>query len=187
MKIMKILLVILTVLWTSFWIYAGIGIFKDTPYQIKKDKEFVENEIKPCVDFVESFKTENSRLPNYREFFTWERDYFKDYTSDLKQEIDSLIPGMGRIQYIRSENGIISNDVNKFKEANWKTDYAIGVWRGDWMEYYFSWNNTYDTNNYSWKDGFISLITLTGIGLFPLILWWIYLRKRKKSSTQHAV
>ncbi len=179
---MKILLIIITVLWTSFWIYAGIGIFKDTPYQIKKDKEFVENEIKPCVDFVESFKTENSRLPNYREFFTWERDYFNDYTSDLKQEIDSLIPGMGRVQYIRSNYGIISNDINKFKEANWRTDYAIGVWRGDWMEYYFSWNKTYDTNNYSWSDGSTTLMTLTGIGLFPLIFWWIYFRKRKKAA-----
>lgn len=39
---MKIFLIILTALWTSFWIYAGIGIFKDTPYQIQQDKEFIK-------------------------------------------------------------------------------------------------------------------------------------------------
>jgi hypothetical protein len=179
---MKIFLLILTTIWTSFWIYAGVGIFKDTPYQIEKDKEFIEKQINPCIDFVENFKIENNRLPNYREFYTWERDYFKDYTSDLKQEIDSLIPGMGSVQYLRSTYGIISNDLGKFKEANWRNDYAIGVWRGDWVEYYFSWNKTYDTNNYSWANGFSALITLTGIGLIPLVFWVIYLKKRKKAA-----
>ena len=174
---MRILLIILTIIWTSFWTFVGIGIFIDTPDQITKDKEFIDSKLMPCVDFVKNFDKENNRLPNYREFYVWERHFFKDYTSDLTQEVDSLIPGMGTIQYIRSKNNIIINDLNKFEKANWQTDYAIGIWRGEWTEYYFSWTDSYDTNNYSWKGAFIGLIIYLGIGIIPIIIWWFDYRR----------
>ena len=110
---MRIFLIILTILWFLFWVFVGIGIFLNTPSQIAKDKNFIDTQLAPCVGFVEKFEMQNNRLPNYREFYIWERDYFKDYASDLTQKADSLIPGMGRIQYIRSEYRILYNDLYK--------------------------------------------------------------------------
>jgi hypothetical protein len=78
---------------------------------------------------------------------------------------------------------VIRNDYDKFKNADWNKDFAIGVWRGEWTEYYFSWTDSYDTNNYSCTDGYIGLAVMTGIGFFPLLFWWLNIRRRRKSST----
>src|SRR5690606_5325060 len=114
--------------------------------------------IKPSVDFINNFKEIKNRLPTNREYYTWQREYYNDYTSDLTQKEDSLISGLGRIQYIRKITDVVSDDKAKLSAADWSKDYAIAVWRGEWMEYYFSWSDTYDTNNYSWKDGIIGLL-----------------------------
>jgi hypothetical protein len=132
---------------------------------------------------VKNFKITSGRLPNYREYYTWRRDYYKDYSSDLTQQVDSLIPGLGTKQYIRKLSDAISNDYEKFKNTDWSKDFAIGVWRGEWTEYYFSWTDNYDSNNYSWYDGFIGLAVMLGIGILPLLFWWLYIRQRRKSST----
>jgi len=179
---MRTLLKILTFLWLVFWLYAGVSMVLDTPEQIASDKKFIEKEIKPSVDFVKNFKTINGRLPNNREYYTWQREYYKDYSSDLTQQVDSLIPGLGSKQYIRKLTDAVSNDYDKFKNADWNKDFAIGVWRGEWSEYYFSWTDSYDSNNYSWLDGFIGLAGMTGIGIFPLLFWWLDIRKRRKTS-----
>jgi hypothetical protein len=50
------------------------------------------------------------------------------------------------------------------------------------MEYYFSWSNSYDTNNYSWVDGFIGLVVCSSIGLLPFIVWLRFNRKKKKKQ-----
>ena len=180
---MRVLLKIFTALWIVFWLLVGILGFLDTPNQINSDKKFIEEEIKPSVEFVKGFKTKNARLPNYREYYTWHRDFYKDYSSDLTQQVDSLIPGLGTSQYIRKLSDVISNDHNKFKNVDWEKDFAIGAWRGEWTEYYFSWTDNYDSNNYSWKDGFIGLAINVGIGILPLMFWWFNNRKRRKSST----
>jgi hypothetical protein len=179
---MKTLLKILTFFWLAFWLYAGVSMLLDTPEQIASDKKFIEMKIKPSVDFVKNFKTINGRLPNYREYYTWHREYYKDYSSDLKQQVDSLIPGFGPNQYIRKLTDAVSNDYDKFKNVDWNKDFAIGVWRGEWSEYYFSWTDSYDSNNYSWLDGFIGLASMTGIGIFPLIFWWLDIRKKRKTG-----
>lgn len=185
---MRIILITLTVLWTSFWLFVGISTLLNTPDQIISDKEFIENEIKPSVVFVKTFKTTNGRLPTNREYYTWEREYYKDYSSDLTQKEDSLIPGQGRIQYIRKLTDMVSDDSEKFKDADWTNDFAIAVWRGEWMEYYFSWTDQYDTNNYSWTSGFISFFLYFGISIIPLFIWWLNYKKKNKQhiTTAHS-
>ena len=170
-------------MWSAFWLYAGISMFLDTPKQIASDKKFIETEIKPSVDFVNNFKTTNGRLPNNREYYSWQREYHKDYSSDLTQQVDSLIPGLGTKQYIRKLSDAVSNDYGKFKNADWNKDFAISVWRGKSTEYYFSWTDSYDSNNYSWQDGFIGLAVMIAIGILPLLFWWLNIRLRRKSST----
>lgn len=167
-------------MWLAFWLSIGVSMFLDTPKQIASDKKFIETEIKPSVDFVNNFKITNGRFPNNREYYTWQREYHKDYSSDLTQHVDSLIPGLGHKQYIRKLSDVVSNDYDKFKNVDWNKNFAIGVWRGEWTEYYFSWTDNYDSNNYFWKDGFTGLFVMVGIGILPLLFWYLNIRRRKK-------
>ncbi|MFA7380809.1 MAG: hypothetical protein WC150_10120 [Bacteroidia bacterium] len=183
---MRTTLKTLTFLWIAFWLFIGTLMFLETPLQIERDKLFIEEEIKPSVDFIKNFKETNNRLPTKREYYTWQRDYHKDYSSDLTQQVDSLIAGPGTKQYIRKMNDVLSEDYSKFKNADWTKDFAIGVWRGEWTEYYFSWSDSYDTNNYSWKGGFVSALLTYLFGFLPLPFWWYNSRQRKKISHKQS-
>lgn len=183
---MRIVAVIFTLLWMTFWFFVGSTSLIDTPRQIEKDKRFVETKIKPSVDFIKTFKKSFNRLPTNREFYSWERDYYKDYSSDLNQQVDSLIPDFGKVNYIRHYSNILGDNEDKFRNVDWTKDFAIGAWAGEWMEYYYSWNESYDTNNYSWSDGVIVLFLYCGVGLLPFIFLWRSYRRKKKSSIQHS-
>ena len=179
---MKIVAVIFTIIWTGFWFFIGISSLVDTPKQIEKDRDFINTKIKPSVIFIKEFKKSFNKLPTNREFYTWEREYYKDYSSDLTQQVDSLIPGFGTVNYIRRKSEILSGDEFKFKKIDWTKDFAIGIWRGESVEYYFSWNDSYDTNNWSWTDGYVSFFAYCTLGLLPLIFWWSFYRRRRKAA-----
>jgi hypothetical protein len=179
---MKIVIAILIFIWTGIWLFIGIGVLWDTPRQIGRDNIFIHNQIKPAVDFVRGFQSDSNRLPTKRQFYTWKSNFYKDYPRALNKTNDSTITYLPDVNYIRNNSDVIENDAHKFKNADWTKDYAIGVWRGEWMEYYFSWSNSYDTNNYSWGDGFMVLAVCFGIGILPLIFWLRLIRK--KNSTQ---
>lgn len=183
---MKTLLLVLALLWAAFMIFMGFSILLYTPKQINKDKIFTEEKIGPAVNFVKSFQRANNRLPSNREFYTWDRGHYNDYTSALPQDSDSLVSSLGSVQYIRKKSDIVTDDLQKFKGANWDNDYAIGVWRGEWWEYYYSWTDSYDTNSYSWYDGVIGLLWTSFIGVFPLLLLWFYRRKSRTHNTAQA-
>ena len=167
---------ILIYVWMAFWLYFGVAMLLETPRQIERDQEFIETQIKPSVNFIKDFKTKNGSLPNNREYYVWQREFHKDYSSDLTQKVDTLIPGLGKISYIRNLQNVNANDYKKFKNADWNTDFAIGVWRGEWTAYYFSWSDSYDTNDSTWFGAFLSLFGMIGIGIFPFLL---ALRKKK--------
>ena len=44
----------------------------------------------------------------------------------------------------------------------------------------------YDSNNYSWHDGFIGLILMTILGLLPWLVWWL-IKKRKAEHNMNCV
>jgi len=178
---MRIFLNAIIFIWATVWIIIGVGVFLETPGQIERDDFFFNKEIKPSIDFVEDFKSTNERLPNYREYYTWARDYYEDYTSDLNQTVDSLI-GANTLshKYIRSNNDVMNEDLSKFKDVDWSKDYAIAVWRGEWAEYYYSWEKEYDGNNYSWQSGLFALIVMVIVGILPFFVWWYLNTRRKK-------
>ncbi len=145
----------------------------------------------PPVNFIETYKETNNSLPSYREYYLWSRNYYKDYCSDLTQEVDSLIGEDCHMhRYIRSNSDIInSKDIRRFKNADWSKDYAISAWRGEWTEYYFSWSDKCSANNYGWSDGFLFLGIYIFIGLLPFTFWWIkqiYKRKTKKAAANNT-
>jgi hypothetical protein len=176
---MKTILKILIFLWVAFWLFIGVGSFLSTPKQIEKDKAFVAERIQPSVEFIKTFKTQHQRLPSKREFYSWERDYHKDYTSDLKLEVDSLINGEA-VRYIRYKSDLYSDEEKKFSHVDWANNYMIAVWSGEWMEYYYSWSDTYDTNNFSWMDGSLWLVTYCALAALPLALWRLYSKRRQR-------
>lgn len=181
---MKLVGRILTFIWTGFWLLIGSVAIFNTSGQIERDKDFVKTQIKPAVDWTNQFKNDSARLPTYLEFFTWEKEFYNDYSTGLTLKADSSISALGLIHYIRRTSDIVSQDLPRFNKANWTKDFSIGVWRGDWMEYYYSWDGSYDTNNYSWGDSFKMLLYCLGMGIIPFIFWYILYWRNKKSSTQ---
>jgi len=171
---MKTLKQILPFVWLILCLGIGIRIFMDTPGQIEKEKSVIENELKPSVDFISNFKNTNKRLPTSDEFYTWENGYYNDSSTEASD--------VTKISYITSKEDVIIDDQRKFENADWTKDYAIGIWRGDWNDYYFSWTNSYETNGYTWFDRIIGFIAIFAIGLVPLLFWWIKIRKVDKKK-----
>jgi len=127
---------------TYYEIRAGL-LYKDAKKQLARFQEFADQ-----------------NRTTIETFDNWETQYYMDSLMNPNAE------------YIRNDSIVVIDDRYKFKNVDWKKDYAIGVWRGEWAEYYFSWSDSYDSNNYSWWDGFEALLLATGIGLLPIVIWW---------------
>ena len=69
------LLKALIFLWLGARILFGLTMLIGTPKQIKKDKLFIEYEIKPAVDFVKNYKAAYHTLPTIETFDNWETQY----------------------------------------------------------------------------------------------------------------
>jgi hypothetical protein len=128
-----------------FGFIHGIVINFQFSKQLERDKKFIEREMKPSVDFVNNFKEKNLKLTSKKEYYTWERTFHNDFSNSIQN--DTVIVGLGSLFYIRSEGDVIYEDLDQFKGVNWKTDFAISAWNGDYYEYYYSWRNCYSLGN----------------------------------------
>ena len=140
-------------LWFAIFLVIGVGSLCMTPGQIEKDRSFVDTKLKPVVHYVDSFRKANNRVPTEPEF-----DSAKKIIPDIWGA--DLLPG--------KEDGL--RDGAFPANIDWSKEYAIMVWRGDWAEYYYSWNKRYETNNWSWLDAFAMLAFSTIIGFIPLLI-----------------
>ncbi|HMQ69935.1 MAG TPA: hypothetical protein PKA90_13030 [Ignavibacteria bacterium] len=152
------------------------------PDKKEKDNIFIEREFKPSVEFVNQFKKSNNRFPTYREYYIWERNFYKDYNSDLTQKEDSMIAGLGTIHYIRKHSDIIIEDQYKFKDVDWSKVFSISVWNGDFTEYYFSWLDNYERINLSPWDIIKNTTLWFLIILIPLLILFFDKNKKPKKS-----
>jgi hypothetical protein len=159
-------------LWLAFFVYLGVSFLEYTPKQIKKDRDFIEFQMKPHVNFVKDFQKQHGRLPSEWEFYNKAFD-----SSGNKTPESYMCSGV----YIRSNISGITAEKAEFKNANWDKDYAIRIWRGEWNEYYYSWTDAYDCNNYSWKDGYFALTIMWLIGIVPMLFGLIAVRKGRFS------
>jgi hypothetical protein len=71
-------------------------------------------------------------------------------------------------QYHKAIESIDADDLPMFKNADWRKDFAIAVWRGEWTEYYFSWSDSY-SENWSWDSGFFMLAAASVTGFLPVL------------------
>ncbi|HSY75148.1 MAG TPA: hypothetical protein VK810_06740 [Dongiaceae bacterium] len=108
------------------WCYlcGGLGIIVTililimTLMQSKKDKAFVKTELVPLANYVVEFRDSKGRLPTEEE--------------------------LKRLAKTNYENEAVWYYTNKpdFMKA-WGTpgkDFVVGVWRGEWIQYYSSWD-----------------------------------------------
>ena len=56
------------------------------------------------------------------------------------------------------------------ENIDWDNNYMLSAWRGEWNEFYCSWNNEFSTDEYGWDDGIIALIIFCIIGIIPLVI-----------------
>ena len=82
--------------------------------QHAKDKQFVREELLPLADHIEQFRINTGRLPTDEEFKIWDQGSAKLYYRHKPDFCSSW-----------GEDG---------------KDFLVGAWRGEWFEYYQSWD-----------------------------------------------
>jgi len=146
----------------------GISMLKQTPKQIRKDKDFIKLSINPNIALIDSFKQIHHRLPTINEF--------------------NVINHRGDVDYIREEKFVDNDIIDEVKGIDWSDNYVLSVWRGEWAEYYISSQHKYIINNYSILDGWIGLLYSVIFGIAPwAIFLFIQAIKNKKLRHQKAV
>ncbi len=162
----------------AIWIFYLVD---DTINEQKNEIEFIKNEINDSRKFIEEFKIKFNKLPNTREFYTWQREFYNDYSCDLNQINESLISGQCRIEYVRYSDPIPINLRNKFKTIDFNKEYTIEIQRDKYLcfESYHSWNNSYETNNFLF-DLIFGIIIILLISIIP----YLYFRNKSKIKYQ---
>lgn len=83
-----------------------------------KRNHVFETELQPIIARVDTFINERHRLPDYQEF----QGMSGDGNFTLRNRMH---------KYARS------------KGATHECDYMVGVWRGEWLHYYKSWDHSF--------------------------------------------
>lgn len=99
--------------------------------QIKKDKKFIDTEMKPAIIFVKDFYEKNGYCPAELDF--------RHTNLQCKGRIDIHIEGTT----FKDEN----YDDFKKEIIIPKNEYIIWIWRGEWAELYYSYTNKIYSNN----------------------------------------
>ncbi len=99
--------------------------------QIKKDRNFIDNEMKPAIIFVKDFYEKNGYCPVESDF--------RHTNLQCKGRIDIHIEGTT----FKDEN----YDDFKKEIIIPKNEYIIWIWRGEWAELYYSYTNKIYSNN----------------------------------------
>ncbi|HEV2693126.1 MAG TPA: hypothetical protein VG347_09555 [Verrucomicrobiae bacterium] len=91
--------------------------------QSRKDKVFTEAELVPLASYVETFRDSQHRLPSDAEFQAW---------ASTNRENKA-------VWYYTKKPSFMSDWGSPGR------DFVVGAWRGEWTEYYRSWDKkTFD-------------------------------------------
>lgn len=176
--------VIIASIWAGLWFIMAIFFVAGTPGQIEDDQRFVSERLQPRIDYVQNFINQNNRIPSQNEYI----DFM--LKSEPYKEIDPNSTNVdywrqhGSPEFITDSKQLSSNSelrdrgITEMPPSGW----VIRLWRGEWSEFYTSWDNRYYTNNYTWKWGIQQAIYCLVIGFLPLGAYLVILSIRNKRS-----
>ena len=98
--------------------------------QHAKDKQFVREELLPLATHIEQFRMKSGRLPTDEEFRGW---------YDNNPQMSAKLYYSHKPEFCRSWG-----DDGK--------DFLVGAWRGEWFEYYQSWDKKTFSEEYIGAD-----------------------------------
>ena len=107
--------------------------------------------MRPYVRLVESFRKQYQRLPTEAEYDTLVVNHCNQLPRPPSpQEIKQLnfpdkvnaCKGLAFI-YARKESSLPRDSDFPYMLIDWKTNYVIAFWRGEWFQYYISQNDKY--------------------------------------------
>jgi len=102
--------------------------FPTTESFTTRDNNTVKERMRRCVFLIDSFKNINHRLPTVSEF-------------------DKIVNGnsgnLGNTDYIRDDKFLDFRIKLQVRNIDWSKNYVLGVWRGEWWEYYISSSQKY--------------------------------------------
>ena len=162
-KTARITILILAVL---FALIAALGAFGPLTHKTQNAKNLlVLADMKDRVQGVREFQRQNARLPSNEEIAV----------------LSSALPVRHfRYQY-QIETSPISHDRDFPK--NWPAagGWVLSFWRGEWREYYSSWDDRYtlSTQLTAWDDYGFPLVVAIGLVLFSRLS---FLRNKKKEQ-----
>lgn len=111
-RIILLLLVIGVLGYGAFLLYF-------MPTQRARDADWVQGSAMPIVDYVVTFRKDKGRLPTEIEFRTWSDIAYENKLIDYHSKKPDFIDDWG-------------------KEGH---DFLVGVWRGEWIHYYSTWDD----------------------------------------------
>lgn len=179
---MDFLLKTLSIAWLTICLIYGIFVLFQTPDLIKEGDRYIESSITPAVTFVNTFSMTHDRMPTQREFYTWVREYYRVFTSDLNAKDDSLIADISTLTYTTDYRYFVTEKFITNHKIDWSKAFVICNLKNGEGDCYCSWTNKYDTNNWTWTSGIINLMYSAAIGSIPVLLWWLNLRLSRKVS-----
>jgi hypothetical protein len=149
----KVILIIIGIGWLTLWLlWALIFGLNEVPNQISKNREFKDAELVPLVNKVDSFLTTHGRLPTEGEF----------------NKMYRTLTHLPTVEYYQADS---FEGIPELKQAERGTkNYVVVVWRGEWNEYYTSWNQHYSVDDFQSSNGIYNLLLSLVIGGLPLLL-----------------
>jgi hypothetical protein len=103
-------------------------LFPTTESLTTRDNNTAKERMRRCVFSIDSFKNINHRLPTVSEF-------------------DKIVNGnsgnLGNTDYIRDDKFLDFRIKLQVRNIDWSKNYVLGVWRGEWWEYYISSSQKY--------------------------------------------
>lgn len=157
-------------MWLGAFLLLSLYILVDTPNQIKNDAKENQATFKRAVNFIDSFKIVQNRLPVKKEFNAWLRGNPNFFDSTITTACNDTVieeePFSLEYQYLRDKNDSYFEADIPVDKIDWCENYVLSKWNGDFEEFYFSWDKNY-SHNYSWKTSFISVIIYVFIGFLP--------------------
>lgn len=154
-------LIILGIFWLILsLVWPAIFGFSEAPKQVSKNLKYKNSEFVPLINKVDSFLTTKKRLPTDVEFYRMYR----------------TLTYLPTVEYYPADQFEGIPELDRIEKG--PNNYILVSWRGEWNEYYTSWNNYYSVDKLHGSNGFYNFLYSLIIGGLPLLLILTLLNKR---------